>query len=55
MERVLTGLHWSTCLVYIDNIILFSARTISEPDGGVPEAEASRSKVEAKEMSSVPE
>eukprot|EP00731_Ephydatia_muelleri_P013152 Em0007g462a len=28
--------------------------TFSEPDGGVPEAEASRSKVEAKEMSSVP-
>eukprot|EP00731_Ephydatia_muelleri_P018873 Em0011g913a len=29
MERVLTGLHWSTCLVYIDDIILFS-RTVQE-------------------------
>ena len=28
-ERVLTGLHWSTCLVQIDNIILFS-RTVQE-------------------------
>ena len=26
MERVLTGLHWSTCLVYIDDIILFSRK-----------------------------
>ena len=24
MERVLSGLHWSTCLVYIDDIIFFS-------------------------------
>ena len=29
MERVLTGLHWSTRLVYIDDIILFS-RTVQE-------------------------
>ncbi|KAL5489380.1 hypothetical protein EMCRGX_G018469 [Ephydatia muelleri] len=29
MERVLAGLHWSTCLVYIDDIILFS-RTVQE-------------------------
>ncbi len=25
MERVLQGLHWSTCLVYLDDIIIFSA------------------------------
>ena len=25
MERVLSGLHWETCLVYIDNIIIFSS------------------------------
>lgn len=24
MERVLAGLHWSTCLVYLDDIIVFS-------------------------------
>ena len=24
MEKVLRGLHWSTCLVYLDNIIVFS-------------------------------
>ena len=24
MERILTGLHWQTCLVYIDDIIIFS-------------------------------
>ena len=29
MEWVLAGLHWSTFLVYIDNIILFS-RTVQE-------------------------
>ena len=29
MERVLSGLHWSTCLVYIDDIIVFS-RTVQE-------------------------
>ena len=29
MEQVLAGLHWSTCLLYIDNIILFS-RTVQE-------------------------
>ena len=29
MERVLKGLHWSTCLVYLDDIIIFS-KTIDE-------------------------
>ena len=29
MEQVLTGLHWSTCLVYLDDIIVFS-RTVAE-------------------------
>ena len=29
MEKVLSGLHWSTWLVYLDNIIIFS-RTIEE-------------------------
>lgn len=29
MEQVLAGLHWSTCLVYIDDIIAFS-RTVAE-------------------------
>ena len=29
MEQVLAGLHWSTCLLYIDNILLFS-RTVQE-------------------------
>ena len=29
MKRVLAGLHWSTCLVYIDDIILFSS-TVQE-------------------------
>ena len=29
MEWVLSGLHWSTCLVYIDDIIVFS-RTVQE-------------------------
>ena len=24
MERVLRGLHWTTCLVYLDDIIIFS-------------------------------
>ena len=24
MERVLAGLHWNTCLVYLDEIIIFS-------------------------------
>ena len=24
MEHVLRGLHWSTCLVYLDDIIIFS-------------------------------
>ena len=27
MERVLSGLHWSTCLVYIDDIIVYSMNT----------------------------
>ena len=29
MEHVLRGLHWSTCLVYLDDIIIFS-KTIEE-------------------------
>ena len=29
MERVLAGLHWTSCLVYIDDIIIFS-KTIDE-------------------------
>ena len=29
MEQVLAGLHWSTCLVYLDDIIVFS-RTVAE-------------------------
>ena len=29
MEQVLAGLHWSTCLVYIDDIIVFS-RTVAD-------------------------
>ena len=29
MELVLRGLHWSTCLVYLDNIIVYSS-TIDE-------------------------
>ena len=29
VEKVLSGLHWSTCLVYLNNIIIFS-RTIEE-------------------------
>ena len=29
MEHVLRGLHWSTCLVYLDDIIIFST-TIEE-------------------------
>ena len=29
MELVLTGLHWSSCLVYIDDIIIFSS-TVQE-------------------------
>ena len=29
MEHVVTGLHWSTCLVYLDNTIVFSA-TVEE-------------------------
>ena len=29
MEQVFTGLHWSTCLVYLDDIIVFS-RTVAE-------------------------
>ena len=29
MEHVLAGLHWSTCLVYLDDIIVFSA-TVEE-------------------------
>ena len=29
MEQVLASLHWSTCLVYIDDTILFS-RTVQE-------------------------
>ena len=29
MGKVLSGLHWSTCLVYLDDIIIFS-RTIEE-------------------------
>ena len=24
MERVLSGLHWTACLVYLDDIIIFS-------------------------------
>ena len=24
MEHVLAGLHWTTCLVYLDDIIIFS-------------------------------
>eukprot|EP00731_Ephydatia_muelleri_P004049 Em0002g225a len=29
MEQVLAGLHWSTCLVYLDDIIVFS-RTVAD-------------------------
>ena len=29
MELVLRGLHWSTCLVYLDDIIVYSS-TIEE-------------------------
>ena len=29
MERVLSGLHWTSCLVYLDDIIIFS-KTIDE-------------------------
>jgi hypothetical protein len=29
MELVLVGLHWSTCLVYLDDIIIFS-RTVED-------------------------
>ena len=29
MEHVLQGLHWSTCLVYLDDIVIYS-RTIEE-------------------------
>jgi hypothetical protein len=29
MEQVLAGLHWSTCLIYLDDIIMFS-RTVAE-------------------------
>ena len=29
MELVLRGLHWSTCLVYLDDIIVFS-QTVEE-------------------------
>ena len=25
MERVLAGLHWTTCLIYLDDILIFSA------------------------------
>lgn len=25
MEQVLSGLHWATCLVYLDDILIFSA------------------------------
>ena len=25
MERVLAGLRWATCLIYLDNILIFSA------------------------------
>ena len=27
MELVLAGLHWSTCLVYLDDIIIYSRNT----------------------------
>ncbi len=29
METILAGLHWTTCLVYLDDIIIFS-RTVEE-------------------------
>ena len=29
MERVLRGLHWKTCLIYIDDIIIY-AKTLEE-------------------------
>jgi len=29
MELTLSGLHWTTCLVYLDDIIIFS-RTVEE-------------------------
>lgn len=28
MERVLSGLHWSTCLAYLEDIIIFSSSAI---------------------------
>ena len=30
MECVLQGLHWSTCLVYLNDIIIIYSRTIEE-------------------------